>query len=68
MLHSSVGVPGTVQDVTLRVRGLFEPTRIEGGAVPDAAAPWFVIGGKALSPDYSQWQIESVASPKRPTR
>lgn len=57
------GRPGTVQEVTLRVRGLLEPTRIEGGTVPDPAAPWFVIGGKALSPDYSQWQIE-VSRPK----
>jgi hypothetical protein len=57
------GRAGTVQDVTLRVRGLLEPTRIEGGVVPDPAAPWFVIGGESRSPDYSQWQIE-VSAPK----
>ena len=57
------GRPGTVYDVTLRVRGLLEPTRIEGGMVPDPAAPWFVSGGKALTPDYSKWQIE-VSQPK----
>ena len=57
------GRRGTVQDVTLRVRGLLEPTRVEGGVVPDPAAPWFVIGGEGRSPDYSQWQIE-VSAPK----
>lgn len=57
------GRPGTVQDVTLRVRGLLEPTRMEGGSVPDPAAPWFVIGGESPSPDYSQWRID-VSAPK----
>jgi hypothetical protein len=57
------GRPGTVQEVTLRVRGLFEPTRMEGGTVPDPAAPWFMVGGTSPSPDYSQWQIE-VSEPK----
>jgi hypothetical protein len=57
------GRSGTVQNVTLRVRGLLEPTRIEGGSVPDPAAPWFVIGGESRSPDYSQWQID-VSEPK----
>lgn len=57
------GRPGTVQDVTLRVRGLFEPTRMEGGVAPDPAAPWFVIGGEDRAPDYSQWHID-VSAPK----
>ena len=56
------GRSGTIQDVTLRVRGLLEPTRIEGGGVPDPATPWFVIGGESRSPDYSQWQIEVSAT------
>ncbi|MBV9548053.1 MAG: hypothetical protein JO256_00085 [Alphaproteobacteria bacterium] len=56
------GRPGVVYDVTLRVRGLFEPTRIEGGKAPDAANPWFVVGGEDKSTDYSQWHID-VSSP-----
>jgi hypothetical protein len=57
------GRRGAVQNVTLRVRGLFEPTRMEGGVAPDPAAPWFVIGGEDRSPDYSQWHID-VSAPK----
>jgi hypothetical protein len=57
------GRPGAIHDVTLRVRGLLEPTRMEGGVAPDPAAPWFVTGGESRSPDYSQWQIE-VSQPK----
>jgi hypothetical protein len=56
------GKPGTTYDVSLRVRGLFEPTRMEGGTTPDPANPWFVAGGVTRSPDYSQWSIE-VSSP-----
>jgi hypothetical protein len=56
------GRAGASYDVTLRVRGLFEPTRMEGGAVPDPAKPWFVIGGETKTSDYSQWSIE-VSSP-----
>jgi hypothetical protein len=58
------GKPGTVYDVTLRVRGLFEPTTIEGGEAPDPAHPYFMIGGQAKRPDYSQWHID-VSMPKR---
>ena len=57
------GRTGAIYDVRLRVRGLFEPTRIEGGTVPDAAPPFFVIGGEDKSTDYSQWHIE-VSAPK----
>ena len=57
------GRAGAIYDVRLRVRGLFEPTRIEGGTVPDAAHPFFVIGGEDKSTDYSQWHIE-VSAPK----
>jgi hypothetical protein len=56
------GKPSATYDVTLRVRGLFEPTRMEGATTPDPAQPWFVVGGATRSPDYSQWSIE-VASP-----
>jgi hypothetical protein len=56
------GRAGMVYDVSLRVRGLFEPTRIEGGTVPDAAHPWFVVGGADKSTDYSQWHI-AVSAP-----
>jgi len=58
------GKPGTVYDVTLRVRGLFEPTTIEGGETPDSTHPYFVIGGQAKRPDYSQWHID-VSMPKQ---
>jgi hypothetical protein len=52
------GKPGSVYDVSLRVLGLFEPTHIEGGTVPNSAQPWFVIGGEDKSTDYSQWHID----------
>ena len=57
------GQKGAIYDVTLRVRGLFEPTRIEGGTAPDPAHPFFVVGGEDKSTDYSQWHIE-VSAPK----
>jgi hypothetical protein len=56
------GKAGTVYDVTLRVRGLFEPTTIEGGETPDPAHPNFKAGGKDIATDYSQWHID-VSSP-----
>lgn len=52
------GRPGVVYDVSLRVQGLFEPTHMDGGTVPNPAQPWFVIGGEDKSPDYSQWHID----------
>ena len=55
---------GTVYDVTLRVRGLFEPTTIEGGETPDPAHPYFKAGGQDSRPDYSQWHID-VSAPKQ---
>lgn len=57
------GRAGTTYDVHLRVRGLFEPTRMEGGTAPDAAHPYFVVGGEDKATDYSQWHIE-VSEPK----
>jgi len=58
------GKKGTVYYVTLRVRGLFEPTTIEGGETPDPAHPWFKAGGRDVKPDYSQWHID-VSAPKQ---
>jgi hypothetical protein len=57
------GRAGSVYDVTLRVRGLFEPTKIKGGTTPNPAQPFFVIGGEDEAADYSQWHIE-VSEPK----
>jgi hypothetical protein len=57
------GRAGAVYDVTLHVRGLFEPTRIEGGREPDPAHPYFVVGGEDKATDYSQWHID-VSAPK----
>ncbi|HVZ29813.1 MAG TPA: hypothetical protein VG839_05430, partial [Asticcacaulis sp.] len=58
------GKTGTTYDVTLRVRGLFEPTTMQGGAAPDPAHPYFYIGGQTRTADYSQWQID-VSSPQQ---
>lgn len=52
------GRPGTVYDVTLRIRGLFEPTTMAGGVAPDAAHPWFVEAGQSRTTDYSRWHID----------
>lgn len=43
--------------VTLRIRGLFEPTNIAGGSAPYPEAPFFKVGGSVTKTDYSQWQI-----------
>ena len=58
------GEPGTVYDVTLRIRGIFEPTTIEGGTTPDPKHPYFKIGGTAKTLDWSYWHIE-VSEPKQ---
>lgn len=58
------GKAGSVYNVTLRVRGLFEPTVIEGGVAPDPAHPYFQIGGHSRTTDYSQWHID-VSEPKQ---
>lgn len=58
------GKAGTTYDVTLRARGLFEPTTMEGGAAPDPAHPYFYVGGQTRTPDYSQWRID-VSSPQQ---
>src|SRR5689334_9887156 len=40
------GKAGVVYDVTLRIRGLFEPTTMAGADAPDAGHPFFVMGGQ----------------------
>lgn len=45
--------------VTLRIRGLFEPTNIAGGTTPYPDAPFFKVGGSVTKTDYSQWQIRT---------
>jgi hypothetical protein len=68
------GTPGTTYDVTLRIRGIVEPTQIDGGMRLDTSTfqyqsmTWrkvpFTIGGTVNRGDYSQWRIR-VESPKR---
>ena len=68
------GASGTTYDVTLRIRGIVEPTQIDGGTRPDSTTfqyqsmTWrkvpFTIGGTVNHGDYSQWRI-SVANPKQ---
>jgi hypothetical protein len=56
------GETGTTYDVTLRIRGLFEPTTISGGQTPMAPNPYFKVGGTVAARDWSHWHIE-VSSP-----
>ena len=58
------GKAGTVYDVSLRIRGIFEPTTITGGDTPDPEHPYFKVGGTVSTPDWSQWRIE-VSEPKQ---
>lgn len=58
------GKAGEVYDVTLHVRGIFEPTTIIGGDAPDPAHPYFKVGGAVNTPDWSRWAIE-VSQPKQ---
>jgi hypothetical protein len=65
------GEAGTSYKVTLRVRGIWEPTNIAGGMLPDEESP-FTIGGEVEggagtssdSINYQQYFIE-VAEPKQ---
>ena len=61
------GKAGTVYDVTLRIRGIFEPTTITGGDTPDSEHPYFKVGGTVSTPDWSRWEIE-VSEPKQTYR
>lgn len=60
------GDPATTYDVTLRVRGIWEPTSIQGGHMPKPSEPFTVggqvAGGSAI--DYQQYSIE-VSSPNQ---
>lgn len=62
------GEAGTTYSVTLRVRGIWEPTNIDGGEVPDDSIPYMVGGdvapggGDSAAINYQQFYIE-VASP-----
>jgi hypothetical protein len=58
------GNPGVVHDVRLRIRGLFEPTTIEGGETPDPAHPYFKVGGTVSAREWSAWHIE-VSNPSQ---
>lgn len=58
------GKPGAVYDVTLHVRGIFEPTIIKGGETPYAQHPYFKVGGTVDAIDWSHWHVE-VSEPKQ---
>lgn len=58
------GKAGTVYDVRLRIRGLFEPTTIQGGETPLDANPYYQVGGTIRARDWSAWHIE-VSEPKQ---
>jgi hypothetical protein len=58
------GKAGTVYDVTLHVRGIFEPTIIKGGEAPYPQHPFFKVGGTVDAIDWSHWHIE-VSDPKQ---
>ena len=58
------GKAGTVYDVALRIRGIFEPTTIKGGETPYPEHPYFRVGGTVDAPDWSHWHIE-VSNPRQ---
>jgi len=58
------GKPGVVHDVRLRIRGIFEPTTIEGGETPYPDHPYYRVGGTVRARDWSAWHIE-VSNPKQ---
>ena len=58
------GRSGVVHDVTLRIRGIFEPTTIEGGETPYADHPYYKVGGTVKAREWSAWHIE-VSNPKQ---
>jgi len=58
------GKAGSVYEVDLRIRGIFEPTTITGGDTPDAGHPYFKVGGTVGTLDWSQWRIE-VSEPRQ---
>ncbi|HET8826557.1 MAG TPA: hypothetical protein VFM77_15565 [Terriglobales bacterium] len=58
------GKPGMVYEVTLHIRGIFEPTTITGGDTPDLEHAYFKVGGTVSTPDWSHWGIE-VSEPEQ---
>ena len=66
------GMPGTTYDVTLRIRGVVEPTKITGGTRPDTSTVVingkmyrkvpYTVGGTPGDPTYQPW-LFSVAKP-----
>lgn len=58
------GTSGSVYDVTLRIRGIFEPTIIDGAETPYPNHPYFKVGGKVRTVDWSSWHID-VSAPEQ---
>ena len=58
------GKPEMMYDVTLHIRGIFEPTTVTGGETPDPQHPYLKAGGTVSTPDWSHWGIE-VSEPKQ---
>ncbi|HET9956516.1 MAG TPA: hypothetical protein VFQ61_18550 [Polyangiaceae bacterium] len=68
------GDANEVYDVTLRIRGVVEPTNIDGGSRPDTSTfvykseMWrkvpYTIGGTVKQADYEQWSITVSAPPQ----
>jgi hypothetical protein len=58
------GKAGVIHDVRLRIRGLFEPTTIEGGETPYPDHPYYKVGGTVSAREWSAWHIE-VSNPKQ---
>jgi hypothetical protein len=58
------GKAGAVYDVTLRIRGIFEPTMIADGEAPLADHPYYRVGGTIRARDWSAWHID-VSQPKQ---
>jgi len=58
------GKPGAVYDVTLRIRGIFEPTTIADGEAPLADHPYYKVGGTIRAREWSAWHID-VSEPKQ---
>ena len=58
------GASGVVHDITLRIRGIFEPTTIANGETPYPDHPYYQVGGTIRARDWSAWHIE-VSEPKQ---
>ena len=57
---------GTVYDVTVRVRGLFEPTTISGGQAPLQDHPYFKVGGSVAAAGLLAMAHRGIESRRRP--